>query len=628
MLENKVLMKTYKDIKKEYKQINVEREYENDNYLIQTLKRTTKSKYNKEIVDYQNNIKKLLTHIYNEIQLLNDPKVKKVKEENDIFQKEYKSILDNFQKSSKYIFKDIIGQYNRKGYKLPEITCKHNLFKINALIEENNNKLELILREDKKNQKNSNNPTLAMKTLAYLKKLNLLLNILLSKEENKSKKLSKISIPKFKIKKIKNESIEELKNSINKLRLFIKSSDVMNSERKKSLSLLFKRKSTYGGTNSFNTLNLVKSRNSKEFSNINTNIDNKTKTEEAVNVSDLETEKHNKKYESSNFLLLRQNTIKSNKSNLTNNTLNEIINGNDKKRKEDTIYCTPFDINSIPTKNNTKKLINLKKKSININITNIKRKEKSKTNIININENNSNSFNKRTSYSNIFSKIKRNSLSKSNNKYLNTYTKKYSSSLKKNIKIDSLKKLTSEKIKTSNNLKQYLNKYIRTTKTPKIKTAFFLKTQSLEKKSLSRNKNYFLSQNKSNTIGKTQKTFLNKRFKTQEEYLESAYKRLKNGNFENLEELIRKYLKEVKQLEPDEEDFVISHYNYKNLKSNLTELNEKICGNDLERKTERIYFNNHVIKRILPLLKSMKEKESNIDRFEKIVKTGTKSASN
>ena len=627
MLENKVLMKTYKEIKKEYKQINVEKQYENDNYLIQTLKRTTKSKYNKDIIDYQNNIKKLLTHIYNKIQLLNDPKVKKVKEENDIFQKEYKSILDNFQKSSKNIFKDIISQYNRKGYRLPDITCKHNLFKINALIEENNNKLELILREDKKNQKNNNNnPSLAMKTLAYLRKLNLLLNILLSKDENKNKKLSKISIPKFKIKKIKNESIEELKNSINKLRLFIKTSDIMNSERKKSLSLLFKRKSTYGGTKNFNTLNLVKSRNSKEFSNINSHIENNTKTEEAINVSDIETEKHNKKYESSNFLLLRQNTIKSNNSNLTNNTLNEIVNGNDKKRKEDNIYCTPFDINSISTKNNTKKLINLKRKSINI--TNIKRKEKSKTNIITSNENNSNSFNKRTSYSNIFYKIKNNSLSKSDNKYLNTYTKKYSSSLKKNIKIDSLKKLTSKKIKTSKNLQQYLNEYICPTKTAKIKTDFFLKTQSLEKKHLSRNKNYFLSQNKSNTIGKTQKTFFNKRFKTQEEYLESAYKRLKTGNFENLEELIRKYLKEIKQLEPDEEDFVISHYNYKNIKSNLAELNEKIYGNDLERKTERIYFNNHVIKRILPLLKSMKEKESNIDRFEKIVKTGAKKDSN
>ena len=268
MLENKVIMKAYKEIKKEYKQIDVEKEYENDNYLIQTLKRTAKSKYNKDIIDLENNIKNLLKHIYHEIQLQSDPKVKKVKDENDLFQRDYKSISDNFQKSSKIIFKDIIAQYNLKGYKLPDITCEHNLFKINALIEENNNKLDYILREDKKNKKTDKDRNIAMKTLAYLKKLNILINILLSKEENKTKRLSRLSVPKFKVKKKKNETIGELKNSINKLKLLIKTSETMNVERKKRLSLLFKRKSTFGGNNNHNKLNIIKSRCAKESSGI------------------------------------------------------------------------------------------------------------------------------------------------------------------------------------------------------------------------------------------------------------------------------------------------------------------------------------------------------------------------
>ena len=188
MIGNQVIMKSYKEIKNEYKQINVEKEYENDNYLIQTLKRTAKCKNDKKILSFQNNIKKLLSLIYRKIQLQNDPDIKPIKQENDHFYKDYHSISENFQKSTKFIFEDLIKQYNIRGYKLPNFTYDHNLFKINALIEENNDKLEFILKEDKKN-KNKNKEPLAIKTMNYLKKLNFLLNLLLSKDENKSKKI-------------------------------------------------------------------------------------------------------------------------------------------------------------------------------------------------------------------------------------------------------------------------------------------------------------------------------------------------------------------------------------------------------------------------------------------------------
>ena len=628
MLENKVIMKAYKEIKKEYKQIDVEKEYENDNYLIQTLKRTAKSKYNKDIIDLENNIKNLLKHIYHEIQLQSDPKVKKVKDENDLFQRDYKSISDNFQKSSKIIFKDIIAQYNLKGYKLPDITCEHNLFKINALIEENNNKLDYILREDKKNKKTDKDRNIAMKTLAYLKKLNILINILLSKEENKTKRLSRLSVPKFKVKKKKNETIGELKNSINKLKLLIKTSETMNVERKKRLSLLFKRKSTFGGNNNHNKLNIIKSRNSKESSGINLNYnDNKNITEEGLSDSENEIEKKNKtKYESSNVLLVRQNTNKSNKSIITNIT-NEAIIENGKKRKEDTLNSIKSDTNNnILTSKNCKKLISLKKKSIHF--INIKTdKDKDKINITNEGEKSMKIYDKKKkSYSNLFSRLKMHSFFNNNinNKYLSTYTNTFSSSLKKYKTLKNTKKLTVSNVQTSKQLHRCFDNYLQTTKNPKLKTSFFLKTQSLEKKNLSRNRNYYLSQNKTNTIDKSQKIILNRRFKTQEEYLETTYKRLKKGNYENLEELIRKYLREIKQLDTDDINFLISHYNYKNMKINLAELNSKINEDDIEKKTEKIYFNNHSIKRILPLLNAMKEKEISIDRFEKIIYSGSK----
>ena len=621
MFPNQVIMKTYKEIKNEYKQIDIEKEYENDNYLIQTLKRTAKSKLNKDIIEYENNIKKLLQHIYHQIQLQGDPKVKTVKNENDIFQRDYKSISDNFQKSSKIIFKDIINQYNQKGYKLPDITCEHNLFKINALIEENNNKLDFILREDKKNKKTDKDRNIAMKTLAYLKKLKILINILLSKEENKAKRLSRMSGPKYKIKKKNNETIDDLKNSINQLKVLIKTSEIMNAERKKSLSLLFKRKSTFGGTNNYNKLNKVKSRNSKESSgliiNLNNNNENKMKTDERISGSEHEEESKNK-YESSNILFIRQSTNKSNKSNLTNLT-NEMTE-NDKKKKDDTIYFIQSDTNNRFIK--SKRLISLKKKSINfINI----KKEREKVNVTNEEEK---SFkvnsNKKKSSSNLISRLKMHTLlNTNNNKYLSTYTKTVTS-LKKNKTINSLKKKTAGKLKNSKHFRDQFNNHFRLTKNTKVKTAFFLKTQSLEKKNLSRNRNFYLSQNKTSTTDKNQNIILTKRFKTQEDYLESAYKRLKKGNYDNLEQLIRKYLKDIKQLDIDEQNFILSHYNYKNMRINLAEINAKINEDDIERKTEKIYCNNHAIKRILPLLKAMKEKEINIDRFEKIISSGSK----
>ena len=174
---------------------------------------------------------------------------------------------------------------------------------------------------------------------------------------------------------------------------------------------------------------------------------------------------------------------------------------------------------------------------------------------------------------------------------------------------------------------------MRNSKIPKTKTAFFVKTQTYDKRNKSRNNNLFLHTNTNTNTNastykydlnlKTQNNFANNmHYKTQDEYLKSAYKRLKKGNYENLEELIRKYLRDIKHLEQDKEDFMISHYNYKNLKSNLIELNGKIGLNNIGKKTERLYFNNHLSKRILPLLKSMKEKEMNINRFEKIISSG------
>ena len=85
---------------------------------------------------------------------------------------------------------------------------------------------------------------------------------------------------------------------------------------------------------------------------------------------------------------------------------------------------------------------------------------------------------------------------------------------------------------------------------------------------------------------------------------------------------MKKYLKEIKEVDSTEGEKIMKYYNYKNLKNNLLELNVKVNDDKTRKKIEKIYSNIHILKRILPTLKSMKDKENNIDRLEKIFTSG------
>ena len=619
MLENQVIMRTYKEIKKnEYKQINIQKEYENDNYLIQTLKRTSKCNLEKKIYDYQKEVKNLLDYIYKETQLQNDPKIKKIKDENNIFQKEYNSISENFQKLTKIIFKELFRKYNQRGYKLPKLSYQHNLFKINALIEENQDKIELILKEDKHKNKNG---TIAFKTMAYLKKLSFLLNLLLSKDENKAKKIAKFFQPKHNIKPKNDDTIEKLKDSIENLKLIIKE-ESLNYENIQSLKN--RRKSSSNKFHNFNTIKLIKPKKSNlEFNDSNINTINNTQIESEQSRLIFE---RKDKANPSNFLSIKQKSNTSSKSNLSEEIKKE--ESASSKKIEEILYSSPISNNIIFNNNNflprnSKQLIKLKTPSMNI----YKKEKSNSLSILNniINEENekkkdATNFNRKSHYLNTFTNYK--NKQPYNNRYLSNKIKIQSISLKKSSNI--LQKYTSEKLK-SNKKYNFIRNHdsLKNQKTQKLKTTFFVKTQTLDKKNLSRNNNFFYSQSK-NDNSSTNKIIMSSESKTQDDYLLTTYNRLKKGNYNKIEEIMRKYLKDIKHLEPNEEDFVISHYNFKNLKTNLTELAGKMEKNDLGKKTERIYSINHLTKRIFPLLKKMREKENNIYRFEKIVSSGAK----
>ena len=139
----------------------------------------------------------------------------------------------------------------------------------------------------------------------------------------------------------------------------------------------------------------------------------------------------------------------------------------------------------------------------------------------------------------------------------------------------------------------------------------FIRTQTIEKNSNKcyniepRNRNYLYSP-----------SFTNKT-----EFFNFANNRLKKGKFDDIDVYVKKYLNEVESRTNDETNYIISKYNYKNLKNNLDEIEKYIQKSELDRKTERIYLNNFISRRIGNSLKSMKEKENQISRLNKIAST-------
>ena len=139
----------------------------------------------------------------------------------------------------------------------------------------------------------------------------------------------------------------------------------------------------------------------------------------------------------------------------------------------------------------------------------------------------------------------------------------------------------------------------------------FIRTQTIEKNSNKcyniepRNRNYLYSP-----------SFTNKT-----EFFNFANNRLKKGKFDDIDVYVKKYLNEVESRTNVETNYIISKYNYKNLKNNLDEIEKYIQKSELDRKTERIYLNNFISRRIGNSLKSMKEKENQISRLNKIAST-------
>ena len=558
--------------------INIGKEFENDNYLIQTLKRTTKFQNDEKLPKYENSLQDLLSHINKTIKFRNNPKIKRIHEENDEFLKPYKYLSETFEAQTEQVLKDLIIKYTQRGYRIPKFSYKNNIFKINALIEENSEKLKLMLIEDLKKKENIIGP----KTMMYLNKLNYLVKILITKDQNLVKKYSKLLNKKEGY--IKKESIEKIKKDIEQLINLTK-----GLKLNKIGNQTAKRKSSY--LTKMPQLNSFKISNSKNSSkddltpiknnNINNNI---IKTEESGkkernHVSFLSMRINNFGIQTNKLLnsIKAKNKMLSFEKKVRNNT-----EGGDKQKN---IFLKK-----------SKPLINLKMKSFltkdkNERIKTANQREKEKEKIF-------------------FSYSRKDTVSSDIVQYMKQTNNNKNYQSEKNNYFLGLKK-------ASGKIKQKLsNKSLGYSFDSSKNKGYFSKKQSKEIKNISRNIEF------QSELKKIRNELSEKLEERKSKFLWNAYKKIRKGKYESVENIMHQYLKEIKELNSKDENMIMDYYNYKNLKNNLLELNMKVNEDNTRKKVEKIYSNIHILKRITPTLNNMKEKENNLDRLEKIFSSG------
>ena len=567
-----MIIKTYTNYIKPDKtiEIDIEKEFENDNYLIQTLKRTSKFQNDKKLIQYENNLNNVLNLINQRIKLRNNPKTKLMHEENNEFLRQYKYLSETFEKQMEKVLEDLILIYTKKGYHIPKFSYKNNIFKINALIEANSEKLRLLLMEELRNKKNIIGP----KTLMFLNKLNYLVKILITKDPNLVKKYNKLLNKNDPY--INKESIEQIKIYIKNIIQLLKNVKINKIGSNKP-----KRKSSFlSKIPQLNNIRISNKKNSikTDLININNNNNDILSTEGSLSAF--------KKRNPNSFLSMRLSnySIKPNKLINTINSRNDFITSKKILYENKTEENTNINNKKKIFFQKSKPIINLKMKTIFSNIS----KAKSRNEKI-LPEFKTQSDSKKTTCSDISKYIKQ---AKINNLYKS----------EKKIYTLGLRKTSENKIQNNDfPLSKKPSKYIEYSYDNNI------------------SKNYNINISSSDTIKKV-KTIEKEEEKTQ--FLWNAYKKIKKGKYEIVEDIMNKYLKDIKEFDINDQNILMKHYNYKNLRNNLFELNMKVSDDSTRKKIEKIYSNIHILKRIKPVLNNMEEKEINIDRLEKIYTSG------
>ena len=169
MLNNKILEKRQKTKSIDFLTLNSK-----DKFLIKVINKTKKMMLNAPYIDEEKDLKSILIKLKTKFNFTEEPSIKKLKLQNEEFITNYKKVTT---KKIKYYqdetFRELIDEYKKKGYKIPNLTLQHNIFKMNPLIENENEKIIDGLQTNFKTISHSEdiNKNIASKSMFYLKKL-------------------------------------------------------------------------------------------------------------------------------------------------------------------------------------------------------------------------------------------------------------------------------------------------------------------------------------------------------------------------------------------------------------------------------------------------------------------------
>ena len=550
-------MKT-KEINKKKLFIDLEKQYENDYKLMKVITQTKDMRNsNNPLTERKNNLRYIMTRINDEHDINNEQKEKDLRLSNQNFHNEYNLFNKRKnKKDTKSIFKDLIKLYKSRGYRIPNFSInEHNLFKINPLLESNTAEISNGLIANQLLKKNDESE----KIISYLKKLGGILSEKLTDDTFK-KDFKKIKIAKFKNLN-EEDSVEELKKQIEIL------------------------------TNLINTNALDKLDEPKKVNYQNHSRQNSIKSY---------------KYKSNNKLCLN------NQRNTFSRRNSRILKGND---------INFFNERRVSTESSmTSGSYYYKKKS---------QLGKAPQNILSILNFNINTQGKKTSKTPKDLKIPTLNLKKINQKpdenilILSSRNEiditpkklKFSSQKINNMFMNELKTLKTPR-KNKVNLTRKTIKEMKENLMPNPPLAFNQRHLSTVKNFLD-NDSLISDEYVENNINTTSKKKSVYPYTNRNEFVNYAYYKFSKRGIENCENYVKNYLNKVKGFNDDKVQNFFKNIYDKNIKNNLEELENQIAENDIYDKTERLYLNNHLIKRILPTLKNLNEKDKAILKLEK-----------
>ena len=585
--------------------------YKTDRIYMKLIADITKTgRHSKSLNLRKANLKNTLQTINNEIHFTKEPIVKILHEDNENFKNEY--ILFNkriHRKQTKDIFKDLVKLYQLKGYRIPNFSInEHNLFKINPLLEASAEKMSNGLIEKQLSRKKKKDDS--QKIMNYLKKLGNLLSEQMNLDSDEQKKLfKKFDVPKLKITSGDEDNISLLKKHIEII------NNLINTDALGKLDEKPKRRKSISRQSSYKSMRLYSSKKRSKEKNLTKRRFSKPKISlygnQKVYAMNFYSNKEN------DFFVKRQ---RSNVSQLSNNS-NKSYNINILSNKRNNNVLLPNFFSNFS-----------KKRNVNININNFFG-DNNNNNNNNSNSKNSNKLINETKKSS--SRSITSALAGGNNLSSFANQKNNEATIFNNLKVkfnESPLVINNHKNVTRTNLNTIAIPSISNHKTNLVfnkmqnnNLRLYRKIQTNENNNNEINElndDYLLfstlKPNHQTLVHRTRNNSNNFPYDNEEEFVNYAYEKFNTDrNYGEAEKMIKNYLQKVKKYNNEKsEEFINKIYDKKIFKY-IKELKRQIQDNDVHAETERLYINNHMIKRIKPLLDNMDNKDNVIEKFDK-----------